>query len=536
MVQNRVSTQPIPLIFDDDGSQDGMTALAFMLENPKFDIKAITIAQGIARPEIFVDNLAKMLTRLNDTDIPVGVGRSTPLEGSNAFPNFIRDASDTFWAPFATLPSVAEPIETRDAVDLIIETIRNSPEPVAILATGTLTNIAEALRRDPSIIDNIEVVQILGGAVFVPGNLPVLPVPPFSTNTVGEFNIWVDPVAAQEVFEAGDRGLKIQLTPLDATGKIEFSRDDYEAWLATGTPESLISAELLNFALTIIQSGNDPNPVWDLVAAINLSEPDFSPETPLHIEVDTESDPGATQGQTKVISGLSPNTLVSLDPTFDNLPFSASSLFKYTDALNNLPSSSVLAGTSETDTLAGTEVAELISGLNGNDAIYGNGGSDILLAGSGDDTIAGNFGSDFIDGGSGNDTIYGNGNRDILIGGTGDDLIFGGAQADTILAGSGNDTIFANGGDDLINSGTGLDTIWLGAGAATVVLSQDDGYDTIKSFQLGATQFKLGSLSGLSFADSVDGAQILQNNQLLAVVSWQSASTFSANISQIFVA
>ena len=96
MAQNQDSNNPIPLIFDDDGSQDGMTALAFMLENPKFDVKAITIAEGIARPEIFVNNLAKMLTRLGDTDIPVGVGRSTPLEGNNTFPDFIRDGSDTF--------------------------------------------------------------------------------------------------------------------------------------------------------------------------------------------------------------------------------------------------------------------------------------------------------------------------------------------------------------------------------------------------------------------------------------------------------
>ena len=409
MVQNQVSDQPIPLIIDDDGSQDGVTAMAFMLANPRFDVKAITIAEGIAHPELFGDNLAKMLTRLGKTDIPVGIGRSTPLTGDNAFPDFIRDGSDTFWAPFVTLPGVAEPIETRDAVDLLIETIKNSPEPVTILATGTQTNIAEALRRDPTIIDNIKVVQIMGGAISVPGNLSVLPIPPFSTNSVGEFNIWVDPVAAQEVFEAGKRGLQIQITPLDATGKIDFSRDDYQAWLATGTPESQLGAELLDFALTVIQSGNDPNPVWDLVAAINLSESDFSPETPLHIKVDTESDPGATQGQTQVIAGLAPNALVSLDPTFDNLPFSASSLFKYVDALGNLPSSSLLFGTSDLDNLAGTKADELISGLNGNDAIYGNGGNDVLLGGGGNDTIAGGSGDDFIDGASGNDTLYGNG-------------------------------------------------------------------------------------------------------------------------------
>ncbi|MCC5609840.1 nucleoside hydrolase [Nostoc sp. CHAB 5834] len=335
--------KPTPLIVDDDGSQDGMTALAYMLANPKFDIQAITIAQGIARPASFVNNLERMLGRLEVSGIPVGIGRTDPLAGNNAFPEFIRDGAETFWSPFVQLPDTAPPVERRSAAELIVEKIKQSPEPVAILATGTLTNIAEALRLDPSIISNIAVVQIMGGAVFVPGNLAVLPDPPFSTNTVGEFNIWVDPLAAQEVFAAGSQGLKIELTPLDATNKIGFSRTDQQAWLATGTPESKLAAEFLDFALTVIQSNNDPNPAWDLVAAINLSEPNFSEETPLYLEVDTLSDPGTTQGQTLAVPNLPPNVLVSLNPNFNNLPFSAGELFSYLET-KSVPESSPILG------------------------------------------------------------------------------------------------------------------------------------------------------------------------------------------------
>ena len=85
-----------PVILDDDGSQDGMTAWAYMLANPRFEVKALTIGQGIARPEIFVNNVERMLGRLNVTGIPVGIGRSTPLAGNNQFPAFIRDGSDAF--------------------------------------------------------------------------------------------------------------------------------------------------------------------------------------------------------------------------------------------------------------------------------------------------------------------------------------------------------------------------------------------------------------------------------------------------------
>ena len=335
--------KPTPLIFDDDGSQDGMTALAYMLANPKFEIEAITIASGIARPEVFVNNVERMLGRLNVTGIPVGIGNPNPLAGNNAFPEFVRDGSDSFWAPFVTLPDTAPPVEKRSAAELIVETVKNSPEPVAILATGPLTNIAEALRLDPTIIDNISVVEIMGGAVFVPGNLTTFPDPPFSTNTTAEFNIWIDPLAAQEVFSAAAKGLKIQLTPLDATNKIEFGREDYEAWIATGTPESLIAAEFLDFALTVIQSDDDPNPVWDLVAAINLSEPDFSAETMLSLNVDTESAPGENQGQTFVDANGFP-VLVSLNPSFDNVPFNAGNLFAYLEESKSVPEPATAGG------------------------------------------------------------------------------------------------------------------------------------------------------------------------------------------------
>ena len=424
------NTKPTPLIIDDDGSQDGMTAIAYMLANPEFDVQAITISNGIARPEVFDDNVLRMLERLGDLDIPVGVGQSSPLAGDNEFPDFIRDASDTFWSPFVSLPEEVPDVETEDAVDLIIETINNSPEPVGILATGPLTNIAEALRRDPDIVDNIEVVQIMGGAVFTEGNLPVLPDPPFSTNTSAEFNIWIDPIAAQEVFDAGEEGLKIQLTPLDATNQIEFDREDYEAWLDTGTPESIIAAEFLDYALTVIQSDNDPNPVWDLVAAINLAEPDFSPETPLHIDVDTESDPGDTQGATVAVPDLPPNVLVSLDPSFDNLDFDADEVFAY---LEDLP----LPDT-EVETVFGTEEGDLLDASDLNTDFDGN--NDILFAGNGDDLIdvSQAFGHNRIYAGAGDDILFaGNNNR--LIGDSGTDLFFVGTGEGCNLITGGED-------------------------------------------------------------------------------------------------
>ena len=429
------TTNPTPLIIDDDGSQDGMTAIAYMLANPEFDVKAITISNGIARPEIFDDNLLRMLDRLNDLDVPVGVEQSMPLEGDNEFPDFIRDASDTFWSPFISLPEAVPDVETVDAVDLIIETVKESPEPVAILATGPLTNIAEALRRDPTIVENIEVVQIMGGAVFTEGNLPVLPEPPFSTNTVAEFNIWIDPVAAQEVFDAGEQGLKIQLTPLDATNNIEFDRQDYQAWLDAGTPESTIAAEFLDYALEVIQSDNDPNPVWDLVAAINLAEPEFSLETPLHIDVDTASAPGDTQGKTEAVEDLPPNVLLSLDPSFDNLDYDADEVFSDLEDLE-VPDA-------EVETVFGSLDDDLIDAADLNGDFDGN--NDILFAGSGDDLID-------VSQALGHNRICAGGGDDILLAGSNNRLV-GDAGEDKFFVGSGE--------NNLVTGGMDADEFWL---------------------------------------------------------------------------
>ena len=419
---------PTPLIIDDDGSQDGMTAVAYMLANPNFDVRAITISNGIARPEVFDDNVLRMLDRLDELDISVGVGRSSPLEGNNEFPDFIRDPSDTFWSPYISLPEETPDVATEDAVDLIIETVKNSPEPVAILATGPLTNIAEALQRDPSIIDNIEVVQIMGGAVFTEGNLPVLPDPPFSTNTDAEFNIWIDPVAAQEVFDAGERGLKIQLTPLDATNKIEFDREDYQAWLDTGTPESIIGAELLNYALEVVQTDNDPNPVWDLVAAIDLAEPDFSPNTPLHLDVDTESEPGDTQGATVAVPDLPPNVEVALDPSFDNLDFEESETFSY---LEDIP-----AADTEVETVFGSDADDLIDAADLNGNFDGN--HDLLFTGGGNDLIevSQTFGHNRIYAGNGDDILLASNNR--LVGDAGVDIFWVGIRGNNLVTGGEN--------------------------------------------------------------------------------------------------
>jgi hypothetical protein len=206
----------------------------------------------------------------------------------------------------------------------------------------------------------------------------------------------------------------------------------------------------------------------------------------------------------------------------------------YSETIPAIPELGLDSGPTGDQTLYGVSDAGTLFGRDGNDIIYGN-ITNVLVGGAGDDRLYGDSSTNTLLGGADNDTLYGNGGTDTLDGSTGDDLIYGGSEADTIRAGAGDDTIYAGGGADLITSGTGLDTIWLSGNPATITLSAGEGYDLIKGFQLGATKLSLSS-EGLSFTDSPEGVKITQGDDLIAVVAWQSASTFTSNLDLIFVA
>jgi purine nucleosidase/pyrimidine-specific ribonucleoside hydrolase len=204
---------------DDDGSPDGVTALLYFLIDPYFDVQAVTVSYGEAHPDLFAGHILQLLAGLGRADIPVGAGEPTPLEGNNAFPDSWRQASDTFWG--IVLPPASVKSDSVPAAKLIADTINCSPEPVLVFVSGSHTNLAEALRLNPEIAGNIREVYIMGGSVYEPGNIksdwPAI------DNSLAEWNIWVDPVAAAEVFSSG---LPLHLVPLDATGQVIWTQSD----------------------------------------------------------------------------------------------------------------------------------------------------------------------------------------------------------------------------------------------------------------------------------------------------------------------
>lgn len=293
---------PIPIIVDDDGSPDGVVALLYFLRNPLFDVKAVTVSSGEAHPEVFARHLQRLLAGLGRSEIPVGVGRATPLEGNNAFPDPWRQASDGFWG--VSYPEAPASLEPVPAAELLVETVNRATRPVTVFVSGTQTNLAEALRLDPGITQHIRDVYVMGGSIRVPGNIKSDW--PEIDNTVAEWNIWVDPVAANEVFASG---LKLHLAPLDATDQVLWTESDARRWAASGSPEGALAGDLLQ--MTMDSWSATEVYVWDLVAAAYATDPALCPEVSLSLDVLVA--PGPDQGQT-VVTDQPPNVTVCLGP------------------------------------------------------------------------------------------------------------------------------------------------------------------------------------------------------------------------------
>jgi len=296
------SEGPIPIIFDDDGSPDGIIALLYFLRNPLFDVRAVTVSQGEAHPQLFAQHIAQLLTSFGREDIPVGFGRETPLEGNNAFPEPWREASDLFFEiPLSESPIAYEP---RPAAELIIESLADSNAPMLVFISGPLTNLAEALRIDPAIKENILGVYIMGGSIYVPGNIES-DWPEFH-NSVAEWNIWVDPQAAHEVFALG---MPLHLVPIDATNQITWTKADARSWKSSTIPETSIAGEFLDWMLR--SWSLDAAYIWDLVAAVVATDPRLCPEVQLALDVNLE--PGPDQGQI-ILTDETAKVWVCLEP------------------------------------------------------------------------------------------------------------------------------------------------------------------------------------------------------------------------------
>ena len=212
---------PHRIIIDTDPGQDDAVAILLALASPEIEVLGIVAVAGNVPLPLTADNARKVCELAGRSDIPVFAGCDRPLERRLVTAEHVHGKTGLDGAP---LPTPRMPLQDRHGVDFLIEALRaEAPGSVTLVALGPLTNVATALRRAPEIAHRVAGIVVMGGAYFEVGNI----------TPAAEFNIYVDPEAAAEVFACG---APITVLPLDATHKALVTRERNAAFRAIGIP------------------------------------------------------------------------------------------------------------------------------------------------------------------------------------------------------------------------------------------------------------------------------------------------------------
>ncbi|BDC83176.1 pyrimidine-specific ribonucleoside hydrolase RihA [Aeromonas hydrophila] len=220
----------LPVILDCDPGHDDAIALILALASPELKVLAVTTSAGNQTPDKTLNNALRILTLLGRDDIPVAAGAPKPLARELIIADNVHGESGL---DGPKLPDPAFAPVAMTALELMAKCLRESPEPVTLVPTGPLTNIALLLAAHPELKSKIARIVLMGGAAG-PGNW----------TPAAEFNIYVDPQAADMVFKSG---LPITMCGLDVTHEAQVMDEDIERVRAITNPVAQCVAGLLDF-------------------------------------------------------------------------------------------------------------------------------------------------------------------------------------------------------------------------------------------------------------------------------------------------
>ncbi|MCD4690338.1 nucleoside hydrolase [bacterium] len=214
------------VVLDMDMGVDDAVALVLAMNSPEIRIDAITSVAGNA-PVAQCTRNSLLITELIEPQNPplVAQGASRPLARPLVIAPEVH-GHDGLGGFLDTLPTPHHAAGARPAARVITTVPHDAPDSATLIATGPLTNLAAALRADPTAMASYTRIVIMGGAFDVPGN----------TGPVAEFNFYVDPEAAAVVLSAG---LNITLVPLDATTSMVLTRAALESHVKSGGRTSI---------------------------------------------------------------------------------------------------------------------------------------------------------------------------------------------------------------------------------------------------------------------------------------------------------
>lgn len=219
-----------PVILDCDPGHDDAIALILALASPELKVLAVTTSAGNQTPDKTLNNALRILTLLGRDDILVAAGAPKPLARELIIADNVHGESGL---DGPKLPDPAFAPQRMTGIELMAKCLRESPEPVTLVPTGPLTNIALLLAAHPELKPKIARIVLMGGAAGAGNWTPA-----------AEFNIYVDPEAADMVFKSG---IPITMCGLDVTHEAQVMDEDIERVRAITNPVAQCVAGLLDF-------------------------------------------------------------------------------------------------------------------------------------------------------------------------------------------------------------------------------------------------------------------------------------------------
>jgi len=268
---------PRKIIIDTDPGQDDAVAILLALACPdELEVLGITAVAGNV-PLALTEKNARIICELaGRPDIRVFAGCAEPLTRKLVTAEHVHGKTGL---DGPQLPTPSMPLQSQHGVDFIIETLRaQDTGSVTLCVLGPMTNIATALQRAPDIVPKVAEIVLMGGAYFEVGNI----------TPTAEFNIYVDPEAADIVFKSG---IALTVLPLDVTHKALTSAARVQAFRDMGTEPGRMVAEWTDFFERFDKEkyGSQGAPLHDPCVIAWLLQPGLFKGRKINVEIETQS-------------------------------------------------------------------------------------------------------------------------------------------------------------------------------------------------------------------------------------------------------
>jgi purine nucleosidase len=247
------------IILDCDPGHDDVLAMLLAYANPAVELAAVTTVAGNQTVEKVTENARRVMSLAGIRDVPLAKGSDRPLLRELSHGGYIH--GETGLDGYIFPPSDIQ-LDPRHAVDLIIDLLQGK-DKITLVPTATLTNIALALRTDPSIMSNIEEIVLMGGS-YSRGNREPL----------AEANIFIDAEAADIVFRSG---LPITMVGLDLTHQAKATPEVIERIRAINNEVARMAIGLIDFFASTYREHFkfDAPPIHDACAVARVINPDI---------------------------------------------------------------------------------------------------------------------------------------------------------------------------------------------------------------------------------------------------------------------